>query len=92
MKSISDAINESKDIKRPKNLYTEFQEFGVYLAEQLGDPKHYSLYIKLAKQTDRKLLDESLTYAKGYTTANSKAKIFMWRLKQLKNTPTNGKI
>lgn len=64
----------------------EFQHYGVYLADQLQDPKHYSLYIKLAKNYERSLLEEALGYAKGYTTAKSKAKVFMWRLAQLKST------
>jgi hypothetical protein len=89
MKPISTILDQTKNTKRPSNLYTEFQQYGVYLAEQLEDPKHYSLYIKLAKQTDRGLIEEALTYAKGYTTAKSKAKVFMWRLKELKKLIKN---
>lgn len=85
MKSISKVLEETKGIKRPKNLYTEFQQYGVYLAESLGDLTHYSLYIKLAKTYPRELLGEALTFTKGYTRAKSKAKIFMWKLKQLKD-------
>ncbi|EKD91237.1 MAG: hypothetical protein ACD_30C00037G0009 [uncultured bacterium] len=84
MKSISKILDEAKFPDRPKNLYKEFQQYGVYLAESLGDTKHYSLYIKLAKDVKRSLLEEALTYAKGYNRAKSKARIFMWRLKQLK--------
>jgi len=84
MKSIAKIINETKHKDRPKNLSQEFQVFGVYLAESLDDTKHYSLYMKLAKITPRHLLEEALTYTKGYTNAKSKARIFMWRLKQLK--------
>ena len=85
MKSLSKAIAESKFKNRPKNLSTEFQTYGVYLAESLQDTKRYSLYIKLAKEVDRKILDEALNYTKGYTAAKSKARVFMWRLSQLKN-------
>lgn len=85
MKKISKIIDEIKSKDRPKNLSTEFQVYGVYLAESLGDIKHYSLYIKLAKQLNRGLLDEALSYAKGYYSAKSKARVFMWRLQQLKN-------
>ncbi len=84
MKSISKVLEITKGLKRPTNLHTEHQQYGVYLADSLGDTTHYSLYIKLAKNYDRVLLEEALTYTKGYTRANSKAKIFMWRLKQLK--------
>lgn len=83
MKSIGTIIGETK-FNRPKNLSTEFQVYGVYLAEQLSDTKRYSLYIKLAKNTPRELLDEALTYTKEFTNAKSRARVFMWRLKQLK--------
>ncbi|MBI2021409.1 hypothetical protein HYS93_00830 [Candidatus Daviesbacteria bacterium] len=86
MKSIAKVLEETKGLKRPKNLSKEFQEYGVYLADTLGDPKHYSLYIKLAKQLPRNLLEEALSFTKGYLTAKNKARVFMWRLKQLKNT------
>ncbi len=84
MKRIGQIIAEIKNPDRPKNLHTEFQAYGVYLAESLDDTTHYSLYIKLAKEHNRGLLEEALTYTKGYTNAKSKAKVFMWRLKQLR--------
>ncbi len=84
MKKISQAIAEAKFKDRPKNISHEFQFYGCFLAETLGDTKHYSLYIKLAKETDRKVLEEALNYTKGYYAARNKAKVFMWRLKQLR--------
>lgn len=84
MKSISRVLEETKGLKRPKNLTKEFQFYGVYLADSLGDPKHYSLYIKLSKEVPRFMLEEALNFAKGYTAAKSKARVFMWRLTQLK--------
>lgn len=85
MKKIADLIDQKKDTPRPKNLSTEFQEFGIYLADSLGDPKHYSLYIKYAKEYPRAILEEALSFTKGYTSAKSRAKVFMWKLGQLKN-------
>lgn len=87
MKSINKIIGETKFKDRPKNLSKEFQVYGVYLAETLQDTKHYSLYIKLAKELDRKILEEALNFTKGYTSAKSKAKVFMWKLQQLKRSP-----
>jgi hypothetical protein len=84
MKSIKTAIAEVKFKDRPKNLSQEFQVFGVYIAETLNDTKHYSLYIKLAKNYNRTILEEALSYAKGYYSARNKARVFMWRLKELK--------
>lgn len=84
MKSISKIIAETKFKDRPKNIAYEFQEYGVFLAESLDDTKHYGLYIKLAKEVDRKLLEEALNYTKGYYNAKNKARVFMWKLKELK--------
>lgn len=84
MKKISQAIAETKFKNRPKNIAHEFQMYGVYLAETLNDTKHYGLYIKLAKEVDRKILEEALNFTKGYFGAKSKAKIFMWKLTELR--------
>lgn len=86
MKKISLIINETKFKERPKNLSQEFQVYGVYLAEILGDTKHYSLYIKLAKQYDRNLLEQALNFVKDANKVKSKGRLFMWRLKQLRDS------
>lgn len=85
MKSLAKIIAETKHKDRPKNISHEFQMYGVYLAESLQDTKRYSLYIKLAKNIDRKILEEALNFTKGYTAAKSKARIFMWKLKELRS-------
>ena len=84
MKSIQQVIAETKFKDRPKNLSREFQVYGVYLAESLQDTKHYSLYIKLAKELPRPILEDALNFTKGYFGAKNKAKVFMWRLKELR--------
>ena len=88
MKSIAKVIDEVKHKDRPKNIAHEFQMYGVFLAESLDDTKHYSLYIKLAKDIERKILEEALNYTKGYYGAKNKARVFMWRLKQLRDGAT----
>lgn len=85
MKQFAKVLEETKGVKRPTNLHTEHQHYGVYLADTLEDPKHYSLYIKIAKNYPRVLIDEALIFVKGYPNAKSKGKLFMWKLKQLKN-------
>jgi hypothetical protein len=89
MKTMAQVLEETKGIKRPKNLFTEYQQYGAFLAEQLGDVKHCSLYVKLAKTLERGLLEEALTFTKGYSKANSKGRIFMWRLTQLRKNQPN---
>ena len=84
MKSIAKVIEETKFKDRPKNLTQEFQVYGCFLAESLQDTKHYSLYIKLAKELPRQILEEALNFTKGYYNAKNKGKVFMWRLKELR--------
>ena len=67
----------------PRYITREFQEFGYRLAQTLGDLEHKSLYIKLAKEEDRQLLEEALAFVKE-AKPHSPAKLFMWKLKQLR--------
>lgn len=85
MKKISLIISETKFKDRPKNLSQEFQVYGVYLAEALNDTKHYSLYIKLAKLYDRSLLEQALNFVKDANKVKSKGRLYMWKLKQLRD-------
>lgn len=72
----------------PKNIAYEFQEFGVRLAHDLGDLPRKSYYIKLSKQVERRYLERARDYALGYNKPKSKAKVFMWFLKELKAPKT----
>lgn len=62
----------------------EFQDFGYRLAVELNDLKHKSLYIKMAKEVDRGLLEKALSFVKDAQQAKSKARLFMWKVKQMK--------
>lgn len=62
----------------------EFQDFGYRLAVELNDLSHKSLYIKMAKTVDRSLLERALTFVADAHAAKSKARLFMWKVKQLK--------
>lgn len=67
-----------------KYINHEFQDYGYRLAVKLNDLEHKSLYIKLAKKEKRPLLDQALSYTLDYPKARNKAKIFMWKLGDLK--------
>jgi hypothetical protein len=72
--------------KRKKYIKNEFQAYGLQLAEELDDWKNKSLYIRLAKNTPREVLDKALYFVKDQNrnTIKSKGRLFMWKLKQLK--------
>lgn len=86
--SLFDQISKYKDIleKRQKYVKNEFQAYGLQLAEDLDDWKNKSLYIRLSKQTDHQLLEKARLFVKDQSpgTVKSKAKLFMWKLSQLK--------
>ena len=71
-------ITENKYISR------EFPDFGYQLAVKLNDLKHKSLYIKMAKEVDRGILEQALSFVSDAESAKSKARLFMWRVSQLK--------
>jgi len=66
-----------------KYISREFQSYGIYLAEQLDDYRHKSLYIRLAKNTPRAILERALSFVKD-ANAKSKARLFMWKMKKIK--------
>lgn len=66
-----------------KYISREFQSYGVHMAEVLDDEKHTSLYIKLAKTVPRALLERALSFVSD-SNARSKARLFMWKLKELR--------
>lgn len=68
-----------------KFITQEFQHFGYRLAEGLDDLEHKSLYIKLAKEVDRELLQRAWDFVKD-SRAKSKGRLFMWKLKKLRES------
>jgi len=67
-----------------KYVSREFQKYGYELAKELGDLKNKSLYIKLAKETPRNLLEDARSFVKDANKVRSKARLYMWKLSQLK--------
>jgi len=85
MSAISDILSKYK-VEEESNKYVskEFQQYGLELAEELGDMRHKALYIKLAKENPRERLEAARRFVKDAENARSKAKLFMWKIKQLK--------
>ena len=86
------AMRSLKQILADKNLSNigkyvtrEYQDYGLRLAQSLNDMEHKSLYIKLAKSTQRNFLEEALVCVKDASHIKSKARLFMWKLKKLKD-------
>lgn len=77
-------VLEDFDVEEDKYISREFQKYGYDLAEELGDLEHKTLYIKLAKETPRGLLEAARTFVKDAKNVKSKPRLFMWKLSELK--------
>jgi hypothetical protein len=79
------------DKKPDHHVSQEFQQYGYDLAQSLGDMKHKALYIKLAKETPRGLLESARSFVMDAANAKSKGRLFMWKLSQLRAKSENTK-
>ncbi|OGM55898.1 hypothetical protein A3E46_01650 [Candidatus Woesebacteria bacterium RIFCSPHIGHO2_12_FULL_46_16] len=83
MQKVSDILKKF-DSDEDKYISYEFQKYGYELANELGDLKNKSLYIKLAKITSRGLLEAARNFVKDAYNVKSRPKLFMWKLSELK--------
>lgn len=75
-----------KNFESNKDKYVsrEFQKYGYDLAEELGDLKRVSYYIKLAKETPRAWLENARSFVKDAYNVKSRSRLFIWKLMQIK--------
>jgi len=85
MTALGDILLDHSIDNPVKHISREFQDFGYRLAVALDDTKHTALYIKLAKTQDRYILEKAWSFVKDAANVKNKAKLFMWKLKQLKD-------
>ena len=89
---LGDQLEKYKDTlkKRQKYIKNDFQAYGLELAKELDDWKNRSLYIRLAKTLDHQILDKARYFIKDQNPGSIKTpyKLFMWKLKQLKEEAT----
>ncbi len=81
MRSLKDILKKFNPLE-DKYISREFQAYGIYLAEKLQDMKHKSLYIKLAKELPRPVLERALRFVVD-SNARNKGALFMWKLKEM---------
>ncbi len=89
MQSVGQILQKFDPVK-DKYVSREFQSFGIYLAEELNDYKHRSLYIKLAKTMHRSILEKALSFVSD-SNAKNKGALFMWKLKELRGLSVKSK-
>lgn len=88
--SLGDILKKFNPLK-DKYVSREFQKYGYDLAMELGDPEHKALYIKLAKTIPRAILEKARYFVKD-ARARSKPRLFMWKLKQLRQEVREKKV
>ena len=66
------------------HITREFQDYGYRLALELNDLKSKSMYIKLAKEVDRPLLEKAKVFVNEANKVKHKGKLFMWALNKLR--------
>jgi len=78
------SILRGGDFGPSKHIKHEFQDFGYRLATTLDDLEHRSLYMR----EPRGRLESALSFVKDASNLDgekSKAKLFMWKLKKLRD-------
>ena len=81
--SLGDILKRFDPLK-DKYISKEFQKYGYDLAMELGDPEHKALYIKMAKEVPRPILEKARYFVKD-AKARSRGRLFMWKVKELKS-------
>lgn len=84
MQRIGSIVSKFKTDDTDKYVSREFQKYAYELAKELDDMSHKSLYMKLAKNTPRGLMESARSFVSDATNARSKGRLFMWKLQQLK--------
>lgn len=84
--TLGDLFSDFKLEDKGGYISQEFQDFGYRLAVELDDMAHKSLYIKMAKNENRVLLEQALSFVSDAASAKSKAKLFMWKVSELKKS------
>lgn len=81
MDSIKNILNNFDPLE-DKYISREFQAFGCYLADKLDDSRRKSMYIKIARDIPRPILEKALSFVID-SKARSKGALFMWKLKEM---------
>jgi hypothetical protein len=80
------SILDKYDLEETKQrrISREFQDYAYRLAVELDDVAHTPIYMRLAKNTPRPVIEQARLFVLGANHPTSKARLFMWKLKQIK--------
>lgn len=80
------SILDKYDLEETKQrrISREFQDYAYRLAVALDDTAHTAIYMRIVKNTPRPLVEQARLFVLGANNPTSKARLFMWKLKQIK--------
>ena len=80
------SILDKYDLEETKQrrISREFQDYAYRLAVELDDTAHTAIYMRLAKNTPRPIIEQARLFVLGANHPTSKGRLFMWKLKQLR--------
>lgn len=79
------------DEDKQRRISREWQDYAYRLALELEDLEHKAIYMRLAKNEERSLLEEVRIFVRG-ANAKNKGGLFMWKLKQLREEKKDGGV
>jgi hypothetical protein len=80
------------DWDKKKYISREWQDYAYRLAVFLDDVGHKSLYMRLCKNYPRAMLEEAKNFVTDAYQVKNKARLFMWKLKELKNAKQSSTV
>ena len=83
--SLGKILDKYQIEEKQKRISREWQDYAYRLAVELSDTAHTSLYMRLCKNAPRHILEEARVFVKGAVNAKSRGKLFMWKVKQLRD-------
>ena len=90
MQSIGDILKEITAKDSGKYLKFEWQLYAYNLAKWMDDLDRVSMYMKLAKNEDRQIVQQAWDFVKD-SNARSKPRLFLWKLSLLKKEKLEAK-
>jgi hypothetical protein len=88
MQQIGNILKKFDPVK-DKYISRDFQAYGIWLAEEFNDYKNRGMWIKLAKNNHRAILEKAYSFVID-SNADNKIALFLWKLKQIKSTNDKG--
>ncbi len=86
MKQIQHLIqNRKRRDSQTTTIRYEFQAYARRLAEDLQEGNKVTLYMKLAKEVDRSLLEQAREHVLGSEKVRNRGALFVFKLKQLRD-------